>query len=177
MSADFFPLLYVAGLLILLGTGGFFIFRQVLKTRRIESSFNRLQTKLNREKGTALECYELGSILLDKRLYSQAILQFQKAIKSGEVNGEALAAIYNALGFAYFAQSQYDLAMKQYKEAIQLSPHYVTAWNNLGHAYERKQLASKALEAYEQALAYEPKNDTAQRRAAALRKRLTPSAS
>jgi tetratricopeptide (TPR) repeat protein len=177
MSADFFPLLYVAGLLILLGTGGFFIFRQVLKTRRIESTFNRLQTKLNREKGTALECYELGSILLDKRLYSQAIVQFQKAIKLGKVDDDALAAIYNALGFAYFAQAQYDLAMKQYKQAIQLAPQYVTAWNNLGHAYERKQLTQKALEAYEQAMACEPNNDTAKRRAAALKKRLAPSAS
>jgi Tfp pilus assembly protein PilF len=67
--------------------------------------------------------------------------------------------------------------MKQYKQAIQLAPQYVTAWNNLGHAYERKQLTQKALEAYEQAMACEPNNDTAKRRAAALKKRLAPSAS
>ncbi|NJN49148.1 MAG: tetratricopeptide repeat protein, partial [Alkalinema sp. RL_2_19] len=69
---------------------------------------------------------------------------------------------------------QFDLAMKQYKEALKLSPEYVTAINNLGHSYERKQLASKALEMYDQALALEPNNSTAKRRAEALRKRLAP---
>jgi tetratricopeptide (TPR) repeat protein len=170
------PILYISLLLVLLIGVAFFIGRQVLKTRRVESALSRLQSKLNREKGTAEEYYELGSILLDKRLFTQAIAQFQKSIKLETLEGQDLAAVYNALGFAYFAQEQYDLAIKQYKESIKLLPDYVTALNNLGHAYERKQLASQALEYYEQALAIEPSNQTAKRRADSLRKRLVTSA-
>lgn len=170
------PILYISLLLVLLGSVAFFVVRQVLKTRRIESALSRLQSKLNKEKGTAEEYYELGSILLDKRLFTQAIAQFQKAIKLETLEGQDLAAVYNALGFAYFAQEQYDLAIKQYKEALKLLPEYVTALNNLGHSYERKQLASPALECYEQASAIEPSNQTAKRRAESLRKRLVTSA-
>ncbi|BAS57502.1 tetratricopeptide TPR_1 repeat-containing protein [Leptolyngbya boryana NIES-2135] len=170
------PILYISLLLVLLGSVAFFVVRQVLKTRRIESALSRLQSKLNKEKGTAEEYYELGSILLEKRLFTQAIAQFQKAIKLETLEGQDLAAVYNALGFAYFAQEQYDLAIKQYKEALKLLPEYVTALNNLGHSYERKQLASPALECYEQALVIEPSNQTAKRRAESLRKRLVTSA-
>jgi tetratricopeptide (TPR) repeat protein len=176
MALDNFPLIYVIALLVLLSATGIFVFLQVFKTRKLESALTRLQRKLKKEKGTALDYYELGSIQLDKRLYAQSIINLQRALKADELEGDALAAVYNALGFAYFAQDQYDLSMKQYKEALKLSPDYVTAMNNLGHSYERKQLASKALEMYEQALALEPKNSTALRRAEALRKRLAPSA-
>jgi tetratricopeptide (TPR) repeat protein len=175
MAPENFPVVYVIALLILLSATGVFVFLQVFKTRKLESAMGRLQRKLKQEKGTALDYYELGSIQLDKRLYAQSIINFQRALKADELEGDALAAVYNALGFAYFAQEQYDLAMKQYKEALKFSPDYVIAMNNLGHSYERKQLASQALAIYEQALALEPQNSTALRRAEALRKRLAPS--
>jgi tetratricopeptide (TPR) repeat protein len=85
--------------------------------------------------------------------------------------------IYNALGYAYFVQEQYDLAIRQYKEAIKLSPGYVVALNNLANTYERKQLTNPALETYEEVLKYEPENSTAKRRAESLRKRVSPSSS
>ncbi|MBW4419424.1 MAG: tetratricopeptide repeat protein [Myxacorys californica WJT36-NPBG1] len=171
-----FPLLYISLLLLLLGAAVVFVARQVIKTRRVESALSCLQKKLSKEKGTAEEYYELGSILLDKRLFVQAIAQFQKAIKAETLEGQDLAAVYNALGFAYFAQEQYDLALKNYKEAVKLAPDYVTGWNNVGHAYERKQLAGPALEAYEEALKHDSNNQTAKRRAESLRKRFVPSA-
>jgi tetratricopeptide (TPR) repeat protein len=176
MDKASFPILYISLLIVLLGSAVFFIGRQVLRTRKVENALSRLQSKLNKEKGTAEEYYELGSILLDKRLFSQAIAQFQKALKLETLEDQDLAAVYNALGFACFAQEQYDLAIRNYKEAIKLVPNYVTAFNNLGHAYERKQLAAQALETYEQALSYEPNNQTAKRRAETLRKRLVTSA-
>ncbi len=171
-----FPIVYISLLLVLLLASGGFVVRQVLKTRRVESALSRLQAKLSKEKGTAEEYYELGSIMLDKKLLTQAITQFQKAIKVETLADQDLAAVYNALGYAYFAQEQYDLALRTYKEALKLVPDYVTALNNLGHSYERKQLSSQALEAYEQALKTEPNNSTAKRRAESLRKRLVASA-
>jgi Tfp pilus assembly protein PilF len=168
------PTVYLAILLSLLALAGVAVVVQVLKTRRIEMTLTKLQNKLTKEAGNAKEYYELGSIFLDKKVYTQAITLFQKSIKAPDLEDPDSALVYNALGFAYFAQDQFDLAIKQYKQALEIAPEYVTAWNNLGHAYERKQLVSQAVEAYETALKLEPSNSTAQRRATALNKRLAP---
>lgn len=177
MEDTFLPVVYLSVLVVLLTGAGWLLFRQILKTRRVESTLSRLQNKLNKQKGTAQEHYELGSILLDKKLYSQAIAQFQKGLKAKDLDGEAnVAVLYNALGYAYAAQEQFDLAIRQYKEALEQRPDYVTALNNLGYAYEKKQLIAQAVETYEVALQNDPKNTTAKRRSDSLRKRLAPSA-
>jgi tetratricopeptide (TPR) repeat protein len=169
-------LTYLALLLLLLIVAAFFIVRQVLKTRRLEGTLSRLQSKLSKEKGTAQEYYELGSLLLDKKLYTQAALYLQQALKNlSDDESDNAAMVYNALGYSYFAQEQYDLAIRNYKEALKIDPEYVTALNNLGHSYERKQLMNQAIEAYESALNVAPKNSTAKRRFESLKKRLVTS--
>jgi tetratricopeptide (TPR) repeat protein len=176
MNDSLLLVVYLSILVVLLAGVSWFLFRQIFKTRRVEGTMARLQNKLNQEKGTAKEHYELGSILLDKQLYKPAIDQFQKALKAKDLEGsENIAIIYNGLGFTYAAQEQYDLAIKQYKEALEIQPGYSTAWNNLGFAYEKKQLTTQALEAYDESLKSDPKNSTAKRRAVSLRKRLVPS--
>ncbi|NEQ30654.1 MAG: tetratricopeptide repeat protein [Leptolyngbya sp. SIO4C5] len=173
MENSNFLIIYLSVLLVLLAVAAFFVLRQVLRTRRIETTLSRLQNKLTKEKGTAQEYYELGSLLLDKKLYTQAALYLQQALKNlSEEETENAAIVYNALGFTYFAQEQYDLAIRNYKDALKIAPNYVTALNNLGHSYEQKQLTTQALEAYEAALEHEPKNQTAKRRAESLRKRV-----
>lgn len=166
-------IVYLSILLILLSGVGFTTFRQVLKTRRIETTLARLQKKLTKEKGTAQEYYELGGIYLDKKLYTQAIAMLQKAVKAAEQEGENVALIYNGLGYAYFAQEQYDLAIRNYKEALKHNPNYITALNNLAHAYERKNLIAQALQTYEQVLNLELNNTSAKSRAEKLRKLVT----
>jgi tetratricopeptide (TPR) repeat protein len=169
-------IIYLLVLLAILGSSAWFIVRQIFKTRKVDMSLERLENKLTKEPGTAQEYYELGSIYLDKNLYSQAIVLFQKALKAKDLEGdENIAIIYNALGYAHFGQEQYDIAIRQYKEALKLQPGYVTSLNNLGHSYERKKLTVQALEIYEEALRYEPDNATAKRRIESLRKRLTVS--
>lgn len=176
MDDTWLPIIYLSILVTLLAGAGWFVFRQILRTRRTETTLSKLQSKLTQGKGTAKEYYELGGILLDKRLYSQALTQFQKALKAKDLEGEQnLALVYNALGFTYAAQEQFDLAIRQYKEALQIMPEYPTALNNLGFAYEKKQLTTQALETYEEALRIDPKNAIAKRRADSLRKRLVPS--
>jgi len=169
------PIVYLLTLLVLLGFAGWTIIRQVLKTRKIENAISRIEKKLKNDRGTVQEYYELGSIYADKKMFAQSIGLFQKALKGSDMDEENLAPVHNALGFAYFAQEQYDMAIREYKEAIKLDPGYVTALNNLGHVYERKKLTNQALQAYEEALKYEPNNATAKRRAESLRKRLVPS--
>lgn len=168
------PIVYIAVLVVILLAAGVSVFKEVLKTRKLESALSRLQGKLKEGKGTAAEHYELGSVYLDKKLFAQALPQFQKAIKLRELEGADVAAVYNAMGYTYFAQEQYDLAVRHYKDALKNYPDYVIALNNLGHVYEKKGLTTKAIEAYDKALELEPKNDTAQRRSESLKKRVAP---
>jgi tetratricopeptide (TPR) repeat protein len=175
---DTLPIIYVSGLLIFLLGLGVFVVIQIIKTRKVEGTFNKLQKKLQKEKGTAKEYYALGSLYLDKKLYVQAVTLLQKALKTSEeeeVETENRALIYNALGFAYYSQEQLDLAIRNYKEAIKLYPEYTIALNNLGNVYERKQMIAKAVETYERTLKYEPTNSVAKKRADSLRKRFVAS--
>ena len=170
------PILYLLILLILLSVTTIFVILQITKTRKTDIQLSKLKNKLTKEPGTMDEYYELGSIFLKKKLYVQAVNLLKKGVKlKDSETPENIAKIYNALGFAYFAQDQYDIAIKQYKEALKTDPNYVTAYNNLGHAYEKKKLTAQALEAYESALKYDPKNDIAKKRAESMKKRLTPS--
>lgn len=170
------PIIYLSGIVIFLAALAIFVFLEIIKSRRLESRFSRLQQKLQKEKGNAQEYYELGSLYLDKKLYVQAVKLLEKALKTGEkIEPENKALIYNALGFAYFSQEQLDLAIRHYKDATKLYPEYVIALNNLANAYEKKQMVAKAVETYEETLKYEPDNKVAKRRVASLRKRLVQS--
>ncbi|MEM8640374.1 MAG: tetratricopeptide repeat protein [Cyanobacteria bacterium P01_G01_bin.54] len=177
LAEDSLPTFYVGILLVLLAGVALFIFRQIFKTRRQEIRFGKLQKQLQQNPGTPQDYYELGSLYLEKKLFFQAVQILQKALKLAEkedVEAENIALIYNALGFAYFRQEQYDLAIRHYKDAIKRYPAYAIALNNLGNVYEKKQLIAPAIDAYTATLEYEPKNKIAGRRVAALKKRLTP---
>jgi tetratricopeptide (TPR) repeat protein len=166
------PLLYLVALASILGVAGFFVLREVLRVRAQEKVIRELQPRLSKGKGSPQEHYELGSVFLQKGRYDQAVARRKRA---RVVGGEDIAPVCNALGFAYFSQGQYDLAIRYYKDAVAADPGYVTAWNNLAHAYEKKNLYGPSLEAYETALKLDPRNAIAKRRSESLRKRLQPS--
>ncbi|BAY87339.1 TPR repeat protein [Calothrix parasitica NIES-267] len=158
------------------------VFREIFKSRKLEGSFSKLRSKLKNEAGSVAEYYQLGSIYSQKKLFTQAVTLFQKAIKSAEALEaeekdaqieDYVTLTYNGLGYAYFVQEQYDLAIRNYKEALKRQPEYVTALNNLAHAYERKKLNAQALENYEKALELDAKNAVAKRRAESLRRLVT----
>lgn len=173
---EILPVVYLSGVVIFLAGLAIFLVFQIVKTRRTETRFSDLQEKLQKERGTPQEYYELGSLYLDKKLYVQAIKLLEKALKGKkQIEPENQALIYNALGYAYFTQEQVDLAIRNYKEAIRLYEGYAIALNNLANAYEKKQLISQAVETYEETLKYEPDNKIAKRRSEALRKRLVES--
>jgi len=85
-------------------------------------------------------------------------------------SSELAALIHNALGYAYAAQEQYDLAIREYKDALKVVPTYVIALKNLAFAYERKQLTSEAIETYQSVLDLDGGNAVAQKRLDVLRK-------
>lgn len=64
--------------------------------------------------------------------------------------------MHNALGFAYLSMDRVELAVTNFRQAVELQPGYVTAWNNLGDALERRQEWAGALDAYERSLSCAP---------------------
>ncbi len=184
--------IYLGLFLVLLSLGAWFVFRQVFSTRKNELRISSLEAKFKTEVGSIEEYFELGSIYLRKKLFVQAVIELKKALKmaKAELNGadaleedleetetnpvaEPLAPLYNALGYAYFGQEQFDMAIRNYKEAMKCKSDYLVAMNNLAHAYERKKLVKQALDTYDQVLSQDPKNDTAQRRSRTLRKQVS----
>ena len=81
--------------------------------------------------------------------------------------------VHNALGFAYVNMERGELARAAYRQAVELQPGYVTAWNNLGDACEKARDFENAYKAYKEALAYAPDNKVAQARADALKNRVS----
>ncbi|MDJ1185710.1 tetratricopeptide repeat protein [Roseofilum casamattae] len=171
------PVTYLLLFVVLLAAAAWFVFRQVWKTRRTEQLFSRLQKKLKTEKGTPQEYYELGCLYSDKKLYTKAIKLFEKSLKCDDIPERESALVYNALGYVYVVKEQYDLAIRQYKEALKANPDYAIAFNNIGFAYEKKNLIAQALESYERALQIAPNNATAKKRYNSLQKRLSPTSS
>lgn len=160
---------YLSALVVMLGLLGWLVFRQIIKNRQQEKVLGELQPKLEKTKGAPAEHYELGSVYLRKKLYAKAIGEFQKALKD---NDSPSPEIYNALGYTYFSQEQYDLAIKNYRQALEIAPNYLVAVHNLAHAYEKKKLIPQSIELYEQALQLNPKDEIAERRLRALRPRV-----
>ncbi len=169
------PLIYVSTLLVILVVAAVVILKAIIQSRLSENTFGKLQKKLKERKGTSEDYYQLGSLYLDKKLFVQSLGLFEKALKDKELPAENKALIHNAMGYAYFAQEQYDIAIRKYKDALKYFPEYVVALNNLGNVYEKKQLIAQAVEAYDQALEIEPDNKIAKRRAESLKKRLVTS--
>ena len=176
MNTENLPIVYISALLAILVLAAIYILREVIRTRKQESTFSRLQNKLKKEKGTAKEYYELGSLYLDKKLFVQSITLLQKALKADkDLPEENQALIHNAMGYAYFAQEQYDIAIRHYKDALKLYPEYVIALNNLGNVYEKKQMIVKAVETYKEVLQKDSENKIAKQRVQSLEKRLVSS--
>jgi tetratricopeptide (TPR) repeat protein len=73
-------------------------------------------------------------------------------IQSGRLAGENLSLAYYNRGIAYFKKSQYDRAITDFDQAIQLDPNSTFALNNRGTAYARKGQYDRAIADFNQAI-------------------------
>jgi tetratricopeptide (TPR) repeat protein len=158
-------LIYLLTLLGFLAVGAFLVVRQVLIRRELEEAAKVLGERVRAGEATAEDNFELGVILLRKKLFTQATKNLEKALKAWQGEEEELAQVHNALGYAYFNLDKVEASIAQYREAVRLQPGYVTAWNNLGDALEKLKRYGPALEAYSEALAFAPDNKVAKARA------------
>lgn len=166
-------LLYLVTLLGFLVVGAYLVVRQVLIKRELEEAAKVLGERVRTGEAIAEDYFELGVILLRKKLFTQATKNLEKAKKLWDGEPEELAQVHNALGYAYFNMSRYDSAIAEYKIAVDLQPGYVTAWNNLANVFEQTKDWQGAYDSYRQALSYAPDNSVARQRSEALKSRIS----
>ncbi|XP_047316246.1 tetratricopeptide repeat domain-containing protein PYG7, chloroplastic [Impatiens glandulifera] len=155
---------YLLLLLALLGVGTFFVIRQVLVRRELDLSAKELQEQVRSGDGSATELFELGAVMLRRKVYPAATKYLLQAIQKWDGDDQDLAQVYNALGVTYARDEKLEKAITQFENAVKLQPGYVTAWNNLGDAYEKKNDLKAALNAFEEVLLFDPNNQLARPR-------------
>jgi len=159
------PQAYLGGLLVLLSGAAVVVGRQILRVRRDESALARLESLQRDGEQSVADLYELGSVQLRKRLYSQATETLKRAAKrAADEPAEARALIENALGFSIAAQGNYSAAIRHYRAALQAKADYPVALNNLAFALEKQQKAEEARATYQKVLELDGANRTAQKR-------------
>ncbi|GAB4817822.1 hypothetical protein N2152v2_004868 [Parachlorella kessleri] len=165
-------LLYLVSLLGFLVVGAFLVVRQVLIRRELEEAAKVLGERVRANEATAEDYFELGVILLRKKLFTQATKNLERAKKGWEGEPEELAQVHNALGYALYNLEKPTQAVEEYKRALALQPGYVTAWNNMADALEVLKKYQEAYDAYQEALTYDPANKVAAQRSEALKLKL-----
>jgi tetratricopeptide (TPR) repeat protein len=162
---------YLGTLLLILGFSGFIVVRQVFIRRELDDQAKKTGERIRAGNATADDYFEMGSIMLRKKVYTQAIRNLQLAAENWDGDEEDLAQVHNALGFGYAEMEKWEDAIKEFKLASKLQPGYVTVWNNLGDAYEKIKMQKEALQCYEEALVLAPGNSVATMRLKNLRER------
>jgi tetratricopeptide (TPR) repeat protein len=77
-------------------------------------------------------------------------------IESGRHEGKNLANAFNNRGLAYNKKGQYDRAIQDLDQAIQLNPQHALAFINRGLAYNNKGQYDRAIQDYDQAIRLNP---------------------
>ena len=165
--------IYLGSLLAILGFAGFIIVRQVLIRRELDASAKAMGERIRAGDATAEEYFEMGSIMLRKKVYTQAVRNLKLAAEQWQGDQEDLAQIHNALGFGYLSTEKFEESVAEFKTAVELQPGYVTAWNNLGDALERMNDRKGAMAAYEESLVLAPGNQVAANRLEQIKTRLS----
>ncbi|XP_050370630.1 tetratricopeptide repeat domain-containing protein PYG7, chloroplastic isoform X2 [Argentina anserina] len=155
---------YLLLLLGFLGIGTFFVIRQVLVRRELDLSAKELQEQVRSGDASATELFELGAVMLRRKIYPAATKYLVQAIEKWDGDDQDLAQVYNALGVSYVRDGKLAKGITMFETAVKLQPGYVTAWNNLGDAYEQKKDFKSALNAFEEVLLFDPNNKVAQPR-------------
>ncbi len=156
------PQTYLIGLIGLLAIVAVLVGRQLLRVRKDEMKLLRLEKAGASSSKEAADLYELASVQLKKRLYTQATGTLRQALrKLKDEPDEAKALIENALGFAIAAQDDFEAAVIHYRAALSAKEDYPVALNNLAYAQQRLNKPNEALELYKKVLTIEPNNKTA----------------
>ena len=98
-------------------------------------------------------CNRQGSAYADQRIKGCTAV-----IQSGRETTDNLAIAFNNRGFAYAEKGDYDRAMQDYDQSIQLNSQHATPFRNRGFAYAEKGDYDRAIQDYDQAIRLKPQD-------------------
>lgn len=75
--------------------------------------------------------FDVGAEAIKVKDWQQAVVHLEMAVKSEPANADAR----NLLGYAYRNQRKFDLAFREYGEALKLNPQHKGAHEYIGEAY------------------------------------------
>ncbi|MEM9137860.1 MAG: glycosyltransferase [Cyanobacteria bacterium P01_F01_bin.42] len=99
--------------------------------------------------------YHLGLVCTAQGLVKEAETAYQQALGQSYPNLLKIGAVLN-LGSLYLNHGAPELAFKQFKQGVRISPNLAIAHYNLGLALKGANRLSEAIAAYEQAIALSP---------------------
>jgi tetratricopeptide (TPR) repeat protein len=78
-------------------------------------------------------------------------------IQSGQLTGTALAWPYNSRGVAYTFTGEFNLAIRDFDQAIRLKPEFAIAFFNRGRVYDQmNDMTARAIQDYDRAIQLKP---------------------
>jgi tetratricopeptide (TPR) repeat protein len=86
----------------------------------------------------------------------QRIAACTRAITSGRLNNDNLAAAFYNRGIEWGERRDFDRAISDYSEALRLKPQYTEAHNNRGEAWRNKSEFDRAIADYDEAIRLNP---------------------
>ena len=117
-----------------------------------DQAANWFQQALTNDPSSAEAAYGLGSALLNQHKITQARESFERATKLQAGYPDTLANAWNNLGLIAAQASSTEEAVKDFREALRLSPDHLIALNNLGNAYRMQKNWEEAQTTFERAL-------------------------
>jgi tetratricopeptide (TPR) repeat protein len=128
------------------------IYLTVLRNNDYRSDLSIWQDTVRKAPSNYRARNDLGAVLASWGQVTEAIEQFQQALK---LNPD-FAPAHNNLGNALASRGQVAEAIEQYRQALKSKPDYAKAHNNLGAALASRGQVAEAVEQYQQALKSKP---------------------
>jgi tetratricopeptide (TPR) repeat protein len=106
--------------------------------------------------------FTVGQVLYFKRSFPEALILFERAIKSSQELEEtekfqrSLTLVYFYEGFIHLNEEEYVQSVQDYTQAIQLDPSFALAYNNRGNAHYSSGNYFQAIDDFTQAIELEP---------------------
>lgn len=95
---------------------------QVLIRRELEEAAKVLGERIRTKTASPEDSFELGVILLRKKLYTSALKNLERARSGWDGAPADLAQVHNAIGYANFQLNKLDAAVASYEAAVALQP-------------------------------------------------------
>lgn len=95
---------------------------QVLIRRELEEAAKVLGERIRTKTASPEDSFELGVILLRKKLYTSALKNLERARSGWDGAPADLAQVHNAIGYANFQLNKLDAAVASYEAAVELQP-------------------------------------------------------